>query len=250
MTGCEQEPEQGALPSDGSVERGERFRNLPQQAADVFRGSFAASDLQDRLSSFSDDCREAKIAFGAVLNTGSVAQQECLDIHTQALNLIGEIYDWADSYVSDLINGDNGPPGQVVMQELELYANKYDTLVRRRDAILTQTRRTPSQTESVGTGGDSDATTGADKLTAVQAKAYRSYLQAVKANSDLADAKDKDVYEWLKQRGCEEYEGIRFPSFETWQRYVRAGRKCYGTQKNRSRAGRPTGKSIVTPDQL
>lgn len=74
-------------------------------------------------------------------------------------------------------------------------------------------------------------------------KAYQSYEIAIKQNPQLTGKKDKDVYDWLKEYGHEDY---RLPAFETWQRYLRAGRNHYGTQKNTPRAGR-TPKNATKP---
>jgi hypothetical protein len=194
MVECEQEPEEGALPSDGSVRPGERFRDLPRQARDVFRGSYQAIDLQERFLSFSADCREAKGAFGAVLDAGSVAQQECFDIHTQALGLIDEIYQWAGGYVHDLVYG-NGPPGDVLDRELQVFANRYDSLVRRRDFVLATARTTLSQAEAVGTGGESDAAT--DTPTQV---GYYSALELAKKHHLLYEPVRKRLERWRRSK--------------------------------------------------
>lgn len=77
--------------------------------------------------------------------------------------------------------------------------------------------------------------------------AYQSYDDAITQKPELADTKDNEIYNWLKENGTsEEYE---LPSCETWKRQVRAGRKHYGKQKNTPRAGR-TSRSIVRVSQI
>lgn len=68
-----------------------------------------------------------------------------------------------------------------------------------------------------------------------QILAYQSYCMAIKKNPSLVDKRDRDVYEWLKENGSDDYE---LPAFETWSAQVRAGRRFYGTQKNNRRHGR------------
>jgi len=77
-------------------------------------------------------------------------------------------------------------------------------------------------------------------LTKAQQLAYASYQYAIDHNPALADATDREVYQWLKEYGYEGQENYRLPSFETWKRYVGAGRQFHGTQKNTRRAGRKT----------
>lgn len=69
--------------------------------------------------------------------------------------------------------------------------------------------------------------------------AYRSYILAEqRAEKEISD---REAYYWLKEHGTPDY---RLPAFKTWQKYVTAGRKYYGTQKNTPRAGR-TSRSAV-----
>ena len=76
---------------------------------------------------------------------------------------------------------------------------------------------------------------GDTKLTPAEEKAYQSYDYAIEKNSELAGKADKDVHKWLKENGIDDY---ILPTFNTWQRQVRAGRNKYGTQKNTPRGGR------------
>jgi hypothetical protein len=73
-------------------------------------------------------------------------------------------------------------------------------------------------------------------------KAYESFLLAEKSKG--CGLTDREAYEWLKEDGPTQYE---LPAFQTWNRYVREGRKLRGTQKNTPRGGR-NGRSIVSPD--
>ena len=59
---------------------------------------------------------------------------------------------------------------------------------------------------------------------------------------------DRDAYDWLYENaGADDY---KLPNYNTWVRYLRAGRKYYGTQKNSPRGGRRTGKSIIPANQI
>ncbi|GAF69797.1 unnamed protein product, partial [marine sediment metagenome] len=78
--------------------------------------------------------------------------------------------------------------------------------------------------------------------------AYQSYQYAEKKIDEPVT--DKRAYEYLNEHGMEGGKDLELPCFETWQRYVRAGRKHYGTQKNTLRAGRTHGRSAITPDQI
>ncbi len=86
-----------------------------------------------------------------------------------------------------------------------------------------------------------------DGLTKVERLAYQSYEYAVDKNPKLADETDEKAYDWLKQNWSNaDYE---LPTFETWVRYVREGRKAFGKQKNTSRAGR-NGRSTINTNQI
>ena len=76
-------------------------------------------------------------------------------------------------------------------------------------------------------------------------KAYQSYGYAISQNSQLANAKDREVYNWLAEKDNDDYP---LPVFETWQRYLRVGRKHYGTSKNTLRAGRTPKTAISATD--
>lgn len=76
-----------------------------------------------------------------------------------------------------------------------------------------------------------------------QEAAYQSYQEAIRRNPDLAEATDREVHSWVREYGiAEEY---TLPAFETWARYVRAGRKYHDARKSTPRAGRPHGRSII-----
>jgi hypothetical protein len=76
-------------------------------------------------------------------------------------------------------------------------------------------------------------------------KAYRSYEYAISQNPQLANAKDREAYDWLTEKDNDDYP---LPVFETWQRYLRAGRKYYGASKNTRRAGRTPKTAISVTD--
>ncbi len=88
--------------------------------------------------------------------------------------------------------------------------------------------------------------TAESSLTKSELSAYLSYEYATSKEPKLADATDKEVYDWLKKNGVDDY---TLPRFYAWCRYVRTGRKHHGTQKNTPRAGR-SGHSIAQSGQL
>jgi hypothetical protein len=57
---------------------------------------------------------------------------------------------------------------------------------------------------------------------------------------------DREAYVFLKEEGPRDYD---LPAFETWQRYVRAGRKFHQTHKNTPRSGRCS-RNIVQREDL
>jgi hypothetical protein len=76
--------------------------------------------------------------------------------------------------------------------------------------------------------------------------AYQSYQLAAGhlSSEDCGEPLDRDAYEWLKEEAPATYE---LPDFDTWVRYVRAGRRHYKQQKNSPVYGR-TCRSAAVPD--
>ena len=83
------------------------------------------------------------------------------------------------------------------------------------------------------------------KLAPAEEKAYQSYEYAIKKWPDLAGKTDKNVHDWLSENGIPDYD---MPSFETWTRQLRTGRKHYGTNKNTPRAERESNVPKVKND--
>jgi len=85
-------------------------------------------------------------------------------------------------------------------------------------------------------------------------QAYRSYIYAEKklleTFADKQKVTDKEAYDYLNEYGIEDTDDYELPNFETWQRYVRRGRRKHGTQKNTFRAGRKYNRSIIKSDQI
>jgi hypothetical protein len=67
--------------------------------------------------------------------------------------------------------------------------------------------------------------------------AYQSFQYAIEKTGDNL-LTDKQAYYYLKEHGTENIEGFELKDFDTWQRYVRGGRRHHGTPKNTFRAGR------------
>ena len=86
-------------------------------------------------------------------------------------------------------------------------------------------------------------------LTKSKRLAYQSYAYAINENPDLDEKTDNEVYDWLKEHGCDVYDKNKLPNLGAWKRYVRYFRKANGTQKYNSRKGR-IGRSTVKVDQI
>ena len=104
---------------------------------------------------------------------------------------------------------------------------------------LAEAIKNPPDKNSDPTGDDEQKAT----LTPAHLRAYQSYQFA---ESKLEVCTDDEAYKWLKDEEIEDY---TLPAFETWQRYVREGRKFHDTQKNTSRKGR-TGRSIINEHEI
>ncbi len=78
------------------------------------------------------------------------------------------------------------------------------------------------------------------KLKRCERLACESYEHAVKEMPDPGT--DSDVYEWLAKHGTHDAD-YKLPAFDTWARYVRAGRKAHAERQKEPRAG-PTARSI------
>ena len=64
----------------------------------------------------------------------------------------------------------------------------------------------------------------------------RTYSYAI---NNFGEGKtDKEYYNLLKEQGYPGDDDYKIPSIETWIRYVKEGRKRYGTQKNTPRTYR------------
>lgn len=100
-----------------------------------------------------------------------------------------------------------------------------------------------------GTTGEESSEKEAERpnLKPSEQKAYQSYLIAEKKMQNSPKI-DREAYDWLRDYS-ENIEQYELPAFKTWQRQVRAGRKYYGTQKNKPRHGRE-GRSIVKHSEL
>lgn len=87
------------------------------------------------------------------------------------------------------------------------------------------------------------------KLSVGEQKAYQSYVHAelnLDKDDDVRKITDREAYQWLKDFGPEGYE---LPPFDSWVRYVRKGRKHYGSQKNSPRGNRGA-RSAIPADKL
>jgi len=93
---------------------------------------------------------------------------------------------------------------------------------------------------------NTDATDDDSKELALPRAHQVAYQSFVFAESKIGRCTDRQAYEWLEE---ERLEGHELPAFETWQRYVRIGRKHHGTQKNTSRKGR-SGGSVIKSDEI
>ena len=86
-------------------------------------------------------------------------------------------------------------------------------------------------------------------------KAYSAYQYA----ETMAEKRlqDREAYDWLKENGIDANKGdvgeladYELPDFPTWTRQLRNARNPLGEQKYTRRAGRDTGRSIVTAKEI
>jgi two-component system nitrogen regulation response regulator GlnG len=76
--------------------------------------------------------------------------------------------------------------------------------------------------------------------------AWRHYLWACETEPALVGEPLAKVYRWLQEKDPDDLPD----TFDTFARYIRAAQAHYGCQRNGSRAGRPTGKSVVRSDEV
>ena len=102
--------------------------------------------------------------------------------------------------------------------------------------------------EAIGGGGEGADKTpaGNAKLKPSAAKAAMQYSRAVQSNAELKEAKDRDVYDWLKENLDE---GELLPTFATWQRQLRLARQYSAARKNMPR-NKSGGRSVVKQSEL
>jgi hypothetical protein len=128
----------------------------------------------------------------------------------------------------------------------------HELLIRSTDALWEQWRSEREASPGPATVSDQAAAgqgeeVGAVKLAPSRQKAYEQYRWALRMNTALQEARDQEVYDWLKERPDEDEE---LPRFDTWQRYLGEARAAYGTRKHNPRAGRESGRSVIRPDEI
>lgn len=130
--------------------------------------------------------------------------------------------------------------GTIILDDFQRLVERRDSLVSR--FLLLRDRTTPT----VGDVTSSDTCMAPTRLRPSEEKAYQSFEYAVSRMHPPPET-DREAYNWL----CEHFDqqDYHLPDFETWERYVRAGRKHHGTQKNTPRQRR-TGHSVVRKSQL
>jgi hypothetical protein len=99
----------------------------------------------------------------------------------------------------------------------------------------------PGQT---GTNAGQGAGQDTPRLTRAVGLAAQSYSEAERKEWQNPPT-DREVYDYLHEKGCKAYEDTRMPKYDTWVRTLRRWREMTGLQKNTPRAGR-TGHSIIT----
>ena len=94
-----------------------------------------------------------------------------------------------------------------------------------------------------------------EELGKAEHKAYQVFLWAEShAGKQL---RDQEAYNLFREEGSPDELGkfpdlkdYKLPAFDTWSRQVRSARKILGEQKNSPRAGRNTGRSIVSQNDI
>lgn len=86
-----------------------------------------------------------------------------------------------------------------------------------------------------------------NRLKPSQQKAYNQYKAAIEREPRLAEATDKEVYEYVEANLLDDGETLR--KVDTWKSYVQKARSAEGKRKNQPRVGR-TGRSIARAKDL
>ena len=140
---------------------------------------------------------------------------------------------------------DSGAFGNMVEELYERYP-----IALERAGVAPQQPEQPvvDETPSLARGGESSCTDGSQQE--VRPSILKAYLSYKRGERDVSDnATDREVYEWLKENDpdwkIDALFGYELPSFQTWGRYVRKGRRLRGEQKNHPRAGRQQSGSSV-----
>jgi hypothetical protein len=98
-----------------------------------------------------------------------------------------------------------------------------------------------TETAEPSTGQKTDA--WKRKLGPAAKKAFSQYQRAIELEPALAGGIDDKVYEYVEAELLDDGESM--PTRDNWKRQVRKGREFHDCQKNKPRAGRVTGRSII-----
>jgi hypothetical protein len=131
----------------------------------------------------------------------------------------------------------------------------------------TESPPAPKTEPSEGNGG-TDSTPGQpapdanakrkEVLKGLQPADRRAYFSLLYAERKVdKELKDHEAHKWLKENGIDtdkdDTEGLadyKLPTVSTWSRQVRKARQALGEQKCTRRAGRATGRSIVSEREI
>lgn len=136
--------------------------------------------------------------------------------------------------------------------ELRLAPSTEELKLPRVPHVESKTTATESQPEVDGSQNDKTRDEILKELHDSVRDAYVAY-KAAECQSTEVLKRDDDVYDYLKAEGIPDGIGLDeylLPSLGTWKRQVRVARKALGEQKNKRRAGRTHGKSIVRQEEI
>jgi len=98
-----------------------------------------------------------------------------------------------------------------------------------------------------GGGCDLKPDEARDRLDAMPPSRRKAWGEWLTAERELKGGTDRQAYEWTKARL---EPGKKMVAFDTWCRYLRDTRKALGLQRRSPGHPKPTGKSVVSPDDV
>jgi len=253
----------------------DEIRNLPY----VFRilpdaGALSGPDWDGETTDWQSLCPEGGRLLSEAIDLDAFAGAEYSEIRILRMFLMrNHPGDWESRFFSLAINRLTptlidaelrSEPSSATMGECcDSIADALEAEIRRMEAVPPPAKAeqdeggggTGSAPEQPAVTSDADRAAILAKLQPAKRKAYFSFVHAEgKAGKRL---EDYEAYEWLKENGIDTDKGdtgeladYELPVFDTWSRQLRKAREPLREQKYTRRAGRATGRSIVSGREI